>query len=97
MTTLAEQLERLEERHKAALRTLPLPCPGNPARLEAARPYISLWRKSAKFWDEMLDLEQIGLVERRVSRGETLWRPTRPSGLAIIAALRAGEVSDEPI
>ena len=45
MTTLAEQLERLEERHKAALRTLPLPRPGNPARWEAARPYSSLWRK----------------------------------------------------
>lgn len=35
-----------------------------------------------------LSVEASGLVERKVSRGETLWRPTRPLGLAVRAIIQ---------
>jgi hypothetical protein len=80
--------ETLTEPMKLALATLPLPRDADPVRWIAARPYGSTWRKSSAHWNAMLLLEYEGIVERRVSRGETLWRPTRPLGLAVAKALR---------
>lgn len=73
----------LSERQVAAFSTLPLPRPAEPHRKIAARPYSSIWRKSSKFINEMYELAALQLVESTVSRGEILWRPTRPLGLTI--------------
>ncbi len=89
MTTSLLKLAELTKAQCKALMTLPLPRDPDPARRLAGRTFGSLWRKSSKHWDAMLELEKKGIVERTVSRGETLWRPTKPYGLAVAASLRA--------
>lgn len=90
MTPPIEEIARgLTEPMSKALLTLPLPRDADPVRWIAARPYGSTWRKSSDHWNAMLLLEYEGIVERRVSRGETLWRPTRPLGLALRTHLQS--------
>lgn len=77
---------RLTKANVAALETLPMP--GWAAHRVFAGmgrnvPHSSTWRKSTKHYDSMVRLEDMGLVERTVSRGETLWRLTKPLGLAV--------------
>jgi len=83
-TEIARSLTKAQVK---AFLTLPLPRVGKPLQGIPERSYGSIWRKSAKHWDALLDLEERSLVERRVSRGETLWRPTQGVGLAVRAAL----------
>lgn len=83
---LAALAASLSPAMRDALKTLPLP--GYHADrifvgVYRHRSFGSIWRKSSAHWDAMLALEDVGLVERKVSRGETLWRPTRPLGLAL--------------
>lgn len=87
MDDVRDIVGRLSEAERKALLTLPLPRDADPVRWIAARTYGSLWRKSSKHWSAMLSLERNGLVERTVSRGETLWRPTRQAGLTVRALL----------
>jgi hypothetical protein len=68
---------------REALMALPLPRHADTLRRIASRPFSSLWRKATKHWRAMIILEHLGLVQRKVSRGETLWRPTRPLGLLV--------------
>lgn len=88
---VADIAGRLTKAQRDALLTLPLP--GWKAdRVWFGRgavvPYSSTWRKSSKHWDAMLQLEEAGLVEQKQSRGETLWRPTKPDGLAVRAHIQ---------
>lgn len=83
----AGALETLSSDERAALLTLPMPRDAQPHLRQAARSYSSLWRKSSAHWDAMLALEEKGIVERTVSRGETLWRPTKELGLAILSRI----------
>ena len=80
----------LTEAERAALMTLPLP------GLTAHRvfmgvyrnvSYSSTWRKSAKHRRALEALEQRGIVEQTESRGETLWRLTRPAGIEVRQSL----------
>ncbi|HYI43705.1 MAG TPA: hypothetical protein VD768_08805 [Sphingomicrobium sp.] len=94
MGSAEEIAEKLTEAEREAFLSLPLPRDADPARRIAARTYGSIWRKSTKHWRAMLGLEREGLVERKISRGETLWRPTRPLGLAVRAHLLAEDRDD---
>lgn len=73
----------LDERERNALLDFPRIRDANPVRLQAAVTFGSLWRKFSQHRSAMLAMEKLGVVERRVSRGETLWRPTKPLGLAV--------------
>lgn len=74
---------QLSDGERAALESLPVPHDGDPARWIAARPYGSTWRKSTKHRPAMEALRLRAVVESTVSRGETLWRLTKPLGLAV--------------
>lgn len=91
MTDIPTIIEGLSEAQRCALMAMPLPCDAVPHRWIPARSFSSIWRKLAKHWDSLSTLEDKGIVERKVSRGETLWRPTRDLGLQVRAALEAGE------
>jgi hypothetical protein len=72
-----------------ALATLPAPRDANPVYMIAARPYSSTWRKSSPYFHILAGLERLGIVERTISRGETLWRLTKPLGIALRAHIRS--------
>lgn len=83
----------LTEAQRRALLELPLPRDADRVRWIAARPYSSTWRKASAHLDALYGLHAAGLVEWKLSRGETLWRLTRPSGLALKAHLLAQDKS----
>jgi hypothetical protein len=93
-TDVAAICAGLTKAQRAALMTLPLPG-WTPDRVFVGRginrSYSSIWRKSSKHWDAMRRLEADGLVEQRTSRGEVLWRPTKPFGLSVRAALQQND------
>ncbi len=95
MTDPAGIAAGMTKAQRSALLTLPLPRDAQPHRFLSACTYGSIWRKSSKHYDALLDLEQRGIVEQRTSRGEVLWRPTRPLGLAVRAALHDDTVRGE--
>ncbi len=88
-TQVAQIAARLTDLDCQAIFVLPKPRDADPVRWKAARPYGSCWRKASGYWDQFLRMEEVGLVERRVSRGETLWRLSRPSGLAVRSYLES--------
>jgi len=75
-----------------AVQFLPPPADAVPHRHMAARPYGSTWRKASAHRDSLFRLEKLGVVQQRESRGETLWRLTKPFGLAV-RALAGGDRS----
>lgn len=84
--SLEEIAGKLSQAEISALKTLPLPG-WKSDRVFVGRgqmvAYSSTWRKSAKHLPALEVLERRGLVEQKESRGETLWRLTRPDGLAV--------------
>ena len=80
----------LSKGQKGALAFLPPPRDAVPHRNMAARPYSSTWRKGSAHWRYMVSLENC-LTERKISRGEELWRLTRPLGIAVRAYIFENE------
>jgi hypothetical protein len=85
----------LTKAHALVVVQLPVPRAANAPRMIAARGYGDLWRKASNRYDDMIRLEDMGVVERRVSRSETLWRLTRPLGLRVRDVLLARENGGE--
>ena len=84
----AEQIAAgLTKAQREALTTLPLPRAGKPHLMQSERGYGDIWRKSSKHFFTLLDLVERGIVETRESRGEALWRLTRPLGLEVRAII----------
>jgi len=78
--------DSMDEAMRVAMATMV--APHDAVRWIKARPYSSTWRKSAKHFRALEALERLRLVQRKVSRGETLWRPTMPSGLTALAEIQ---------
>lgn len=76
----------LTDKEKAAIATLPL-CGWTPHRVFVGVgrnvSHSSTWRKSTKHREAMRELQVRGVVEQTESRGETLWRLTKPCGQSV--------------
>jgi len=84
---IIDLLRKMTDVEKKAMKSMALPRLAAEVFLLPARPYSSCWRKSAKYFRALIRLESQGIVQSRVSRGETLWRLTKPFGLGVRKAL----------
>jgi hypothetical protein len=83
---IVELAKSLSKAQREALMALPLPgwkahrvfmgCGHNVS-------YSSTWRKLTHYRPSLAALQSRGIVESKVSRAETLWRLTKPDGIAL--------------
>lgn len=85
-TEIARVAAGLTRAQREALDTLPTPgWKASPVFVGLSRnvSYSNTWRKSAKYRRDLEAMEEQSIVQRRESRGETLWRLTKPFGIAV--------------
>lgn len=84
----AEIVKGLSEAESEAVLWLPSPRDADPVRWQAARPYSSTWRKG-KYSQFRAFVALVGkdICDTKVSRGERLFRLSKPIGLAVRAIL----------
>jgi hypothetical protein len=92
--TVERMVAKLTKPQLRAVQFLPPPADAVPYRHMPARPYGSTWRKGAVHYVCFLQLEQLGIVQQRQSLGETLWRLTKPLGLAVRTLTTSTTASD---
>ena len=85
MTDIAKMAQKLTEAERNVVLWHKIPRGADPVRYIAARGIGDLWRKG-KDWETQRVLLNKGILERRYSRGEELFRLT-PIGLAVRAHL----------
>jgi hypothetical protein len=85
--TVAEIAGKLTKAQREALLALPTLRDADPVRWLAAVTHGNSWRKLTKHRPAFRELAKAGLVESKEARNETLWRATKPFGLAVRAAI----------
>ena len=87
MTDIAAIAAQLSEAQRRAVMAMVTPHDAVPHRWIRARSYSSTWRKASKHYLALHALEAAGVVQTKVSRGETLWRLAKPLGMQVRAHL----------
>jgi hypothetical protein len=84
MTDVAKIAAGLTKAQREALLALPALRDADRMHWKGAVTYSNSWRKQAKHTRALRSLHWVpGLVESKVSRGETLWRLRKPLGHAV--------------